>query len=148
VIRLGSLAGYSFDGPRLLAGWTAPHRAAVYAIFYRPEPETRPERYGVIYVGHSEDLSRERFPFGHSAADRWLDRVGGDRYKLYIGILEAPGATAAHRDQIAKELIAIYKPGCNLEQFDQAWEEHWIGEYQAPGTTGPLTTDRDPSGSR
>jgi hypothetical protein len=147
VIRLGSLAGYSFDGPRLLAGWTAPQTAAVYAIFYRPEPETRPERYGVIYVGHSEDLSRERFPFGHAAASRWLDRVQGDRFKLYVGTLEAPGALATHREQIAKELIAIYKPGCNPEQYDQAWEEHWIGDYDTPGTTGPLTTRRDPKES-
>jgi hypothetical protein len=148
VIRLGTLAGYSFEGPRLLAGWTPPARPAVYAVFYRPKPETQPERYGVIYVGHSEDLTRERFPFDHAAAKRWLDRVGGDRFKLYIGVLEAPGATPAHREQIARELIAIYRPGCNTEQYDQAWEEHWIGDYETPGTTGPLTTDRDPSGSR
>jgi len=42
VIRLGSLAGYPFEGPRVLAGWTPPARAAVYAILYKPEPETRP----------------------------------------------------------------------------------------------------------
>ena len=42
--------------------------------------------------------------------------------------------------------VAIYHPGCNEDQYDQAWEEHWIGEYQTPGTTGPLTTGRDPSG--
>ena len=32
MIRLGSLAGYPFEGPRLLAGWTPPAEAAVYAI--------------------------------------------------------------------------------------------------------------------
>ena len=32
VIRLGSLAGYPFEGPRVLAGWTPPAAAAVYAI--------------------------------------------------------------------------------------------------------------------
>ena len=148
MIRLGTLAGYSFDGPRLLAGWSPPARPAVYAIFYKPDAAAHPERYGVIYVGHSDDLSRERFPFDHPAARRWLGRVGGDRFKLYIGTLEAPGALAAHREQIARELIAIYKPGCNTEQYDQAWEEHWIGEYDTPGTTGPLTTDRNPSEGR
>ena len=31
VIRLGSLAGYPFEGPRVLAGWTVPPVPAVYA---------------------------------------------------------------------------------------------------------------------
>ncbi len=32
MIRLGSLAGYAFEGPRILAGWTPPKEPAVYAI--------------------------------------------------------------------------------------------------------------------
>src|SRR6516164_9558559 len=52
MIRLGSLAGYPFEGPRLLAGWTPPASAAVYAIAYKPEPEAKPDKYAVIYVGH------------------------------------------------------------------------------------------------
>ena len=35
MIRLGSLAGYPFDGPRLLGGWTPPPAAAVYAVMYK-----------------------------------------------------------------------------------------------------------------
>ncbi len=65
MIRLGSAAGYPFEGPRLLAGWTPPACAAVFAILYRPEPDARPGRYAVSYVGHSDDLSAERFPFKH-----------------------------------------------------------------------------------
>jgi hypothetical protein len=145
LIRLGSLAGYSFEGPRVLAGWTAPARAAVYAVMYKPKPEAKPEEYGVLFVGHSDDLSGEGFPLNHPRAGCWLERVGGKRFELYIATYEAPGAETAHREQIAKELIAVYRPGCNLEQYDQAWEEHWIGEYQTPGTTGPLTTGRTPS---
>ena len=67
MIRLGSLAGYPFEGPRLLGGWTAPAEAAVYAIAYKPEPDARPDRYAVIYVDHSDNLSDERFPFKHPA---------------------------------------------------------------------------------
>ena len=67
MIRLGSLAGYPFEGPRVLAGWTPPPVAAVYAIFCKPDPEAKPEQYAVIYVGHSDDLSAERFPFRHPA---------------------------------------------------------------------------------
>ena len=38
MIRLGSLAGYPFEGPRLLAGWTPPAEPAVYVVLYRPDP--------------------------------------------------------------------------------------------------------------
>ncbi|HEU5113571.1 MAG TPA: hypothetical protein VFU96_09645 [Acidimicrobiia bacterium] len=145
MIRLGSLAGYPFEGPRVLGGWTAPERSAVFAVMYKPDPARKPEEYGVIYVGHSDDLSSERFPFDHPRAGCWLERVGGKKFDLYIGIYEAPGANARHREQIVRELIAIYHPGCNGDQYVQAWEEHWIGEYETPGTTGPLTTRRDPS---
>jgi len=145
MIRLGSLAGYAFEGPRILAGWTPPKTPGVYAILYRPDLEKKPERYGVIYVGQSEDLSKEGFPFRHPASGCWLGRVDGDRFRLHICSLEAPGAAASHREQIRRELVAIYEPGCNTDQYDQAWQDEWIGEYQTPGTTGPLTTDRDPS---
>ena len=55
-----------------------------------------------------------------------------------------PGGLRSHREQIARELTAIYHPGCNPDQYDQAWKDEWIGEYTAP-TTGPLTTGRDPA---
>ena len=132
----------------MLAGWTAPALAAVYAIAYKPDPVAKPEEYAVLYVSHSDDLSTEGFPFNHPAAPCWLKRVDDKRFAVYICTYEAPGAQAAHREQITRELIAMYRPGCNPDQYDQAWEDHWIGEYETPGTTGPLTTDRDPSGSR
>ena len=56
VIRLGSLAGYPFEGPRLLAGWTPPQNAAVFAVMYKPDTDAKPEEYAVLYVGHSDDL--------------------------------------------------------------------------------------------
>ena len=76
MIRLGSLAGYPFEGPRLLAGWTPPATAAVYAIAYKPDPEAKPDKYAVIYVGHSDDLAAERFPFQHPRAHCWIKRAG------------------------------------------------------------------------
>jgi hypothetical protein len=136
VIRLGSLAGYPFEGPRLLGGWSAPQVAAVYAILYKPEAEDKPERYAVSYVGHSNDLSAERFPFQHPKAACWVARAGS-KWKVYICTYEVPGGSQAHREQIVRELIAIYRPSCNEQQFENAWEDHWIGEYSAP-TTGPV----------
>jgi hypothetical protein len=126
VIRLGSLAGYPFEGPRVLAGWTPPAAAAVYAVLYKPEPEAKPERYAVTYVGHSDDLSAERFPFRHPRAACWVKRAGS-RWKLYIASYQVPGGGPGHREQITRELIAVYRPRCNDQQYDQAWEKHWIG---------------------
>ena len=44
MIRLGSLAGYPFEGPRVLAGWTPPAVAAVYVIVIRPDEDQKPEQ--------------------------------------------------------------------------------------------------------
>jgi hypothetical protein len=145
MIRLGSLAGYPFEGPRLLAGWTAPAVAAVYAVLYRPAPQTKSQEFAVIYVDHSDDLSLERFPFKHRRASCWTERAG-DKWGVHICTYEIPGGLRSHREQVTRELVAIYRPGCNLEQFDQTWNDEWIGSYNAP-TTGPLTTGRDPSES-
>ena len=137
MIRLGSLAGYPFEGPRLLGGWTPPQVPAVYAIMCRPEPEARPDRYAVIYVGHADDLSAERFPFQHPRAACWVRRAGS-KWKVYVATYEVPGGGRPHREQIARELTAVYRPGCNDQQYDHAWKPEWIGDYQAP-TTGPVS---------
>ncbi|MHB1593963.1 MAG: hypothetical protein ACYCU3_07275 [Streptosporangiaceae bacterium] len=144
MIRLGSAAGYPFDGPRLLAGWMPPPRPGVYAILYQPDPAARPGRYAVIYAGHSDDLAGERFPFRHPAAACWIRRAG-DRWKVYVASFEVPGGGPGHREQIVRELVASYRPGCNGQQFDPAWKGHWIGGYSAP-TTGPVAR-RGPEGA-
>ena len=143
MIRLGSLAGYPFEGPRLLAGWTPPARPAVFAVLYKSEPDTKPDKYVVIYAGHSDDLSTERFPFSHPRAHCWVRRAGS-RWKVYVCSYEVPGGNRPHREQITRELIAIYHPSCNTQQYDQSWRDEWIGEYSAP-TTGPVAR-RAPDG--
>ena len=141
MIRLGSLAGYPFEGPRVLGGWTPPTTAAVYAILYRADPEGKPHDFAVIDIDHADDLSQCGLPFRHPRARCW-ERRAGDRWKLHICTYEVPGGLPSHREQIVKELLAVYKPGCAPEQYDQAWEDEWIGSYRAP-TTGPLTTNRN-----
>jgi hypothetical protein len=142
MIRLGSLAGYPFEGPRALAGWTPPARAAVYAVVFKPDAEAKPDRYAVTYVAESADLSAERLPFNHPRAGCWVRRAGS-RWNLYVCTYEVPGGLPSHRAQIVRELIAVYNPTCNRERYDPAWKEQWIGDYTAP-TAGPLTTGRDP----
>src|ERR1017187_6645527 len=137
MIRLGSLAG-----------WTPPPAtAAVYVIAYKPDPDTKPDRYAVIYVDHSDDLSAERFPFQHPRAHCWVRRAGSPR-KGYICTYEGPGGGPPHRELITRELTAVYHPRCNSQQYDQTWKDEWIGGYAAP-TTGPLTKrGPDDSGPR
>src|SRR6185437_11494428 len=105
MIRLGSLAGYPFEGPRLLSGWTPPARPAVYAIMVKPDPDGKPETYAVIYVGHADDLSAEQFPFNHPRAECWIRRAG-NRWRIYICTYEVPGGLPSHREQIMHELGA------------------------------------------
>jgi hypothetical protein len=143
MIRLGSLAGYPFEGPRLLGGWTPPASPAVYAILYKPDPEARAETYAVVYIGHADDLTAAGFPFSHPRAACWIERAGS-RWRVHIATYQVPGGLRSHREQIAQELAAIYHPGCNEQAYERAWKDEWIGEYTAP-TTGPLTTDRDPN---
>lgn len=123
MIRLGSLGGYSFEGPRVLAGWTPPADPAVYAVLYPTGPGG--QRLAVCYVGASADLSLEGLPFRHPAARCWISRTTS-RFDLKVAWLTAPGAQAAHREQIVQELVATYHPSCNEQQFDNAWEPHWI----------------------
>jgi len=144
VIRLGSLAGYPFEGPRVLAGWTPPATPGVFAIMYRPDGEG--QQYAVTYVGHSDDLSTEPFPFRHPRAACWIKNAGS-KWKLFVAAYEIPGGLTGHREQIVRELCAVYRPSCNEQQFDQAWKDEWITEYSAP-TTGPLTTRREPGERR
>ncbi len=143
MIRLGSLAGYPFEGPRLLGGWTPPPVAAVYAILYRPDPDDRAQDFAVLDVDQADDLSRTRLPFGHPRSRCW-ERRAGSRWNLHICIYEIPGGLRSHREQLVRELIALYRPGCAPTRFDPTWKDEWIGSYQAP-TAGPLTTGRDPA---
>jgi len=142
MIRLGSLAGYPFEGPRVLGGWTPPTNAAVFAILYRADPDRKPYDYAVLDVDHADNLAAAGLPFGHPRAKCW-ERRAGNKWNLHICTYEVPGGLRSHREQIVRELIAVYRPGCAPDQYDQKWEDEWIGSYRAP-TAGPLTTTRDP----
>jgi len=72
-----------------------------------------------------DDLAKERFPFQHPRAHCWIRRAGS-KFRVYICTYEVPGGGRAHREQIVRELTAIYQPRCNEQQFDQAWKDEWI----------------------
>jgi hypothetical protein len=143
MIRLGSLGGYPFEGPRVLGGWHAPLEPGILAILTRPNADQ--QQFEVVYLGHADDLSDVGLPFDHAHTDRWIKRAGG-KWNLWIATYVIPGGLRSHRERITEELVAIYHPSCNSEQFDQTWREEWIGSYDAP-TTKPLTTERTPPGA-
>ncbi len=140
MIRLGSLGGYPFEGPRVLGGFHGPPEPGLFAILTRPDTES--QQFEVIYLGHAEMLSEAGLPFDHPHADRWIERAGG-KWNLSIATYVIPGGLPSHRERITEELVAIYRPSCNTAQFERAWKDEWIGSYRAP-TTNPLTTEREP----
>jgi len=124
----GASAQAAYDDPQTPEGWAwAKIRNDEIADFiarcgppeFDLDPDAKPDRYAVIYVGHSDDLSAERFPFQHPRAHCWIKRAGS-RWKVYICTYEVPGGGRPHREQIARELTAIYQPRCNDQQYDQA----------------------------
>ena len=146
MIRLGSLAGYPFEGPRLLGGWTPPPTAAVYAIVYKPEPEAKAGQYAVIYVGHSDDLSNERFPFKHPRAACWVQR-SGRRWKVYICTYAVPGGGRSHREQIARSSSRSTSPRCNAAAIRPSDGRTSGSANMPPRRPDPLTTGRGLDGS-
>ena len=124
MIRLGTLGGYAFSGPRLLGGWSPPARPGVYAILYKPDLEA--QRYAVICVGHADDLAAEGFPFRHRRAACWTKRAGS-KWKVHVAVLEVPGGTRGHREMITDELVSRLPSVLQRAALRQSWREEWIG---------------------
>ncbi|WP_410622586.1 hypothetical protein [Amycolatopsis sp. cmx-8-4] len=92
----------------------------------RPDAEARPGRYAVIYAGEADDLAAAGLPFRHPRAPCWIARAGS-RWKVHICTYDPPGGLRSHREQIVRELAAVYRPRCNRERYEHAWEDEWIG---------------------
>ncbi len=112
VIRLGSLAGYPFEGPaaaRRLDPAVPPGRL-------RDHVQARAGHQAGQLRGHLRRSLRRplrrALPVPHPRAHCWVRRAGS-RWKVYVCTYEVPGGSRPHREQIARELIAIYQPSCN-----------------------------------
>ena len=133
VIRLGSLAGYPFEGPRVLGGLD------------RRQP-SRPST--PCSTGPTE---RERTPSSTSGTARTCRRRGsrsGTRRRRAGS--SGPGAGTACTSRRTRSpaaarppgadgrgAVSVYRPQCNDRQYDPTWREEWIGRLQRP-TAGPL----------
>ena len=102
MIRLGSLGGYPFDGPRVLGGWHPPSGPGIYAVLAKSKPDS--QQFEVIYLGHADELTEIGLPFDHPHADRWIERAGG-KWDLWIAAYSIPGGLPSHRERITHELI-------------------------------------------
>jgi len=100
---------YSFDGPYQITNWNPPYRAAVYAIMKETD---KPETYGIIYFGETEDLSGRGFVEPHHKYPCFIDQAGAES-NLYIGIHLMPNSTQQKRMIVESELISEYNPVCN-----------------------------------
>lgn len=129
MIRLGTAAGYPFEGPRLLGDWTRPRPRPSTRSCAAPDAEARPDRYAVIYVWQADDVAAAGLPFRHPRAPCWIARAGS-RWKVHICTYDPPGGLRSHREQIVRELTAVYRPRCNRERYEHAWEDEWIGHSQ------------------
>ena len=137
MIRLGSLAGYPFEGPRRARRLDAAGRPAVYAIMYKPEPDTKPAVRG--------DLRRPlRRPVGRAVpvpapAVAVLDPAGRQPVEgLHLHRTRCPaGWLAPGADR--QELTAIYQPRLQRAAVRPDLEGRVDRRVHAP-TTGPLTT--------
>lgn len=124
MIRLGSLAGYIFDGPRVLGGWTPPSKPAVYGILYKPEPDTKPDKYAVISTSGTRTISPRKASRSNPRARCWIESANS-KWKVHICTLEVEGGGRAHRVQITNELASVYHPHCNEQQYDNTWKDEW-----------------------
>jgi hypothetical protein len=141
MIRLGSLAGYPFEGPRVLAGWSPPPVAAVYAILLRPRPDR--DRYAVIDVDSSDDLAGSGLPLRHPHAACWITRAGS-RWNLHACWYEVPGDSPAQRTEIVRQLVALYHPRCRDRQYDNTWHPTWLNT-PLPPARAPRPRARPPA---
>src|SRR2546423_7046142 len=90
MIRLGSLAGYSFEGPYTLAGWNPIDSPGVYAIMYKQEQGGK-DHYAVIYVGHTDNFTQEGSPLKPPPSPAWAKRPAS-RGNPYLASFSPPAA--------------------------------------------------------
>jgi hypothetical protein len=57
---------------------------------------------------------------------------------VHVAFLDVPGGTRAHREAIAAELVSMYRPSCNEQQYDTAVRDEWIAAYSDAPSTAPL----------
>ncbi len=69
-------------------------------------------------------------PIPAPRAHCWVKRAGS-RWKVYVCTYEVPGGSRGHREQITRELTAIYRPRCNDRYGDDQQPQDGGGRARA-----------------
>ena len=138
VIRLGSLAGYPFEGPRRAGGLDRcrPSRRSTRPVPARREhASSTPSSTSATARTSSAEPSPVPAP-----AVAVLDRAGRQQVEALRG-----GVRGARRPDVAPQadrrgaVRGLPARAATSSSSTSTWKDEWIGDYTAP-TTGPLTT--------
>ena len=100
-----------FTEPALFHLAPPPISSGIYAILM-PDPSCQPRPYRVIYFGESNDFSA-RVTQEHERYDDWVTEAGGVA-NLYVAFCSTPYLREEQRRWVESDLIAGYRPACNL----------------------------------
>lgn len=89
-----------------------PIASGIYAIL-KPDPSCAPRPYRVIYFGESRNFS-ERVTENHERFNDWVGEAG-DAANIYIAFCPTPFLREEQRRWAESDLIARYRPVCNLK---------------------------------
>jgi hypothetical protein len=116
-IHLSPPAGITFHNraftePVLFHLTMPPVSSGIYAIL-KPDPSCTPRPYRAIYFGESSNFS-QRVTENHELYDDWVTEAGGIG-NIYVAFCSTPFLREEQRRWAETDLIARYRPACNLK---------------------------------
>ncbi len=96
-----------FTSPVKATKWTPPKKAALYAIQYQKDPESKPDTFTLIYIGESGNLSERGFWKNHHKYDCFM-KYAREESNLYISIFAMPGSREEDRKNKEQEVLSHY----------------------------------------
>ncbi|HKT11699.1 MAG TPA: hypothetical protein VJW77_07720 [Terriglobia bacterium] len=114
-----------FTEPMPFALIQPPVSSGIYAILV-PDASCRPRAFRAIYFGEAGNFS-QRVHQNHECFNHWMAEACGSA-TLYVAFCPTPLLKAQQRRWVEHDLIARYRPACN------------IGNNQSPTFYQPLLT--------
>ena len=93
-----------------------PVSSGIYALL-APDASCRPRPFRAIYFGESGNFS-ERVTGNHERYDDWISEAGRAA-DLYVAFCPTPLLKEQQRRWIEHDLIARYRPACNLKDSQE-----------------------------
>jgi len=101
-----------FTAPAPFSLALPPVSSGIYAILVR-DVSCRPRPFRAIYFGESGDFS-QRVTGGHERFNDWTAAAGGVA-DIYVAFCPTPLLKEEQRRWVECDLIARYRPACNLQ---------------------------------